>query len=106
MMMCERLSPPFCTVHSRSSWSRSKCLHELSSLIVPSLADDMDDLLSDGKGPSVHLQSLVRFRRPATGVSGAESLSSSLLEESLLSPARGDFLGELSAEEAVLLMES
>jgi hypothetical protein len=75
----------------------------LSSLIVASLTDDSDDLLSDGSGPSVHRQSLVRFRRPATGVSGAESLSSSEDEESLFSPVRGDLgRGELSADDESL----
>ncbi|KAL1606766.1 hypothetical protein SLS60_004173 [Paraconiothyrium brasiliense] len=50
--------------------------------------DDDDEVdVSDGSGPSVHLQSLLRLRRPATGVSGQESLSDS--EESRLSPARG-----------------
>lgn len=63
-----------------------------------SLVEADDDDLSDGRGPKVHLQSLLRFRRPATGVSGAESLSDS--EESRLSPTRGPrSLGELSRDE-------
>ena len=76
----------------------------LSSLAVASLADDDadddDDFLSDdGKGPSVQRQSLVRFRRPAMGVSGQESLSSSDEDESRFSPVRGPLCrGELSAE--------
>jgi hypothetical protein len=82
----------------------------LSSLIVTSLVDDTEDLLSEeGNGPSVQRQSLVRFRRPATGVSGQVSLSSSDDEESRFSPVRGDFglgFGELSAEEDVLIRES
>jgi hypothetical protein len=64
-------------------------------------------LLSEGRGPSVQRQSLVRFRRPATGVSGQESLSSSEEEESRFSPVRGDLgRGELSAEDDVLMRES
>lgn len=59
---------------------------------------EADDDLSEGSGPNVHLQSRVRFRRPATGVSGAESLSDS--DESRLSPARGPLgRGEASREE-------
>lgn len=69
----------------------------LSSLVIASLAEDDVDL-SEGSDPSVHLQSLLRFRRPATGVSGHESLSDS--EESRLSPARGPFgRGEPSSDE-------
>ena len=49
---------------------------------------DLSDVESD-TGPSVHRQSRVRLRRPATGVSGHESLSSSEDEESRLSPVRG-----------------
>lgn len=69
----------------------------LSSLVAS--LDDKDDVaLSDGSGPKVHFQSLLRFRRPATGVSGQESLSDS--EESRLSPIRGPLgRGELSREE-------
>jgi hypothetical protein len=53
-----------------------------------------------GREPSVHRQSRVRFRRPATGVSGAESLSSSEDDESRFSPIRGCLdRGELSTEE-------
>jgi hypothetical protein len=49
-------------------------------------------------GPRVHLHCLCRFLRPATGVAGQLSLSSS--DESRLSPVRGDLLfsaGLLSA---------
>ena len=67
-----------------------------------SLADDVDLSDDDGSGPSVQRQSLVRFRRPATGVSGQESLSSSDEDESRLSPMRGFFgRGELSTDEKV-----
>jgi hypothetical protein len=52
-----------------------------------SLVEFDDDDLVPGRGPSVHLQSRLRFLRPATGVSGAESLSDS--EESRLSPVCG-----------------
>lgn len=54
---------------------------------MTSIVEDVVEDLSDGRGPSVHLQSRLRFRRPAMGVSGAESLSDS--EESRLSPAWG-----------------
>lgn len=65
--------------------------------MVVSLVEDVVLPELDGSGPSVHLQSRVRFRRPATGVSGHESLSES--EESRLSPARGAFgRGEFSKE--------
>lgn len=57
----------------------------LSSLVA-SLVED-DEVESEGSGPRVQRQSRLRFRRPATGVSGQESLSDS--EESRLSPARG-----------------
>lgn len=74
----------------------------LSSLVVASLADDEDDLSDDGRGPRVQRQSLVLFRRPAMGVWGQESLSSSDEDESRLSPARGPFdRGELSADAKV-----
>lgn len=63
----------------------------LSSLVVASLVDDAD-LLDPGTGPKVHRQSLLRFRRPATGVSG-QSLSSSEDDESRFSPTRGGFGG-------------
>jgi hypothetical protein len=54
-----------------------------------------EDLSSD---PSVHFHSLLRFRRPATGVSGHESLSDS--EESRFSPVRAPpTLGELSIDD-------
>jgi hypothetical protein len=78
----------------------------LSSLVATSLVDDVE--LSDaGSEPSVHRQSRVRFRRPATGVSGAESLSSSEDDESRFSPVRGDLArGELSTEDMVELRES
>ena len=68
-------------------------------------ADDDDVDLSDGSGPRVHRQSLLRFRRPATGVSGHESLSDS--EESRLSPIRAPFgWGELPSEEKAGWTES
>jgi hypothetical protein len=74
---------------------------QLSSLVVDSLAVDLSDADPD-TGPSVHRQSRVLLRRPATGVSGHESLSSSEDEESRLSPVRGCLgRGELScADEA------
>jgi hypothetical protein len=75
---------------------------QLSSLAVAELA--VDGNLSDDPeiGPSVQRQSRVRLRRPATGVSGAESLSSSEEEESRLSPVRGCFgRGKLSSESDV-----
>jgi hypothetical protein len=76
----------------------------LWSLAVASLADEVDDLSDDGRGPSVQRQSLVLFRRPAIGVSGQESLSSSDEDESRLSPVRGLFgRGELSTDEKVEL---
>ena len=52
-------------------------------------------------GPRVQRQSRLRLRRPATGVSGHESLSdSSDDDESRFSPVRGPFgLGESSSEE-------
>jgi hypothetical protein len=55
-------------------------------------------------GPRVQRQSRVRLRRPATGVSGAESLSSSDDDESRLSPSRGCFAqdGPLSGDEDAL----
>lgn len=53
---------------------------------------------SEGSGPRVQTQFLLRFRRPATGVSGQESLSDS--DESRLSPIRGALSrGELSTDE-------
>lgn len=56
-----------------------------------------------GRGPRVHRQSRLRFLRPATGVAGAESLSSSDEDESRLSPVRGALgRGELSNEEKAL----
>lgn len=55
--------------------------------------------MSEGSDPSVHFHSLLRLRRPATGVSGHESLSDS--DESLFSPARGPpERGELSRDES------
>lgn len=48
------------------------------------------EVLSPGSLPSVHRQSRLRFRRPATGVCGQASLSSSDSEESRLSPSLGD----------------
>jgi len=59
----------------------------LASVEVDDDDDDDEDLST---GPSVHTHSLLRFRRPATGVSGAESLSESVSEdESRFSPVRG-----------------
>lgn len=55
----------------------------MASLVV--VEDEVE--ASDGSAPRVHRQSRLRFRRPATGVSGQESLSDS--EESRLSPVRG-----------------
>jgi hypothetical protein len=53
-------------------------------------------------GPRVHRQSRVRLRRPAMGVSGHESLSSSDEDESRLSPVRGCLgRGELSSDDMV-----
>jgi hypothetical protein len=58
------------------------------------VAED-DDLSSD---PRVHFHSLLLLRRPATGVSGHESLSDS--EESRFSPVRAPpTLGELSSDD-------
>lgn len=57
-------------------------------------------MLDPGNGPKVHRQSLLRFRRPATGVSGHESLSLSEDDESRFSPTRGACgRGELSSDE-------
>ena len=57
------------------------------------------DVLDPGTGPNVHFQSRVRFRRPATGVTGHVSLSSSEEDESRLSPTRGALeLGEPSRD--------
>lgn len=65
------------------------------------MVDDAD-LLDPGSGPKVHCQLRVLFLRPATGVSGQESLSSSEEDESRLSPARGSFgRGELSRDDRV-----
>lgn len=61
-----------------------------SQLLSSSLAGDW---LSPGSLPSVHRQSRLRFRRPATGVCGQVSLSSSDSDESRLSPALGAFRG-------------
>lgn len=58
---------------------------------------DFSEEVDEGRGPKVQCQSRLRFRRPATGVSGHESLSES--EESRLSPVRGTFgRGEVSSE--------
>jgi hypothetical protein len=66
-------------------------IYELSSLVV--------DLSDPDIGPSVQRQSRVRLRRPAMGVSGHESLSSSDEDESRLSPVRGCLgRGELESE--------
>jgi hypothetical protein len=60
---------------------------------------DEADLAEPGRVPRVQRQSRVRFRRPATGVSGQVSLSSSEEDESRLSPARGCLgRGELSRD--------
>lgn len=57
----------------------------------------VDDLFEE-RDPRVHFHSLLRFRRPATGVSGHESLSDS--DESRFSPVRGPpERGELSVDE-------
>lgn len=56
--------------------------------MVASLVVVDGDLGCPGRGPSVHRQSRLRLRLPATGVS-AQSLSSSEEEESRLSPVRG-----------------
>jgi hypothetical protein len=70
----------------------------LSSLVVSLVDDDDDAPAAPGRWPNVHFHSRVRFRRPATGVSGQASLSSSE-DDSRLSPARGDFgRGELSSD--------
>jgi hypothetical protein len=67
--------------------------------VVASLVVDDVDLLDPGSVPRVQRQSRVRFRRPATGVSGQVSLSSSEDDESRLSPVRGCFgRGELSSD--------
>lgn len=57
----------------------------MASLVVEDV--DFSDVV--GNGPRVQCQSRLRFRRPATGVSGHESLSES--DESLFSPVRGPF---------------
>ena len=65
----------------------------MASLVV----EDVDFSEDVGNGPRVQCQSRLRFRRPATGVSGHESLSES--DESLFSPVRGPFgRGEDSRE--------
>jgi hypothetical protein len=72
----------------------------LSSLVVASLVVEDAGFVEPGDVGSVHRQSRVLFLRPATGVSGHVSLSSSEEEESRFSPVRGCFgRGELSAEE-------
>lgn len=72
----------------------------LSSLVLVSPVDDDEDL---SRGPRVQRHSRLRFRRPATGVSGQASSSlsdSSEDEESRFSPVRGDLRpGEPSNEE-------
>lgn len=67
-----------------------------SSSLVASLVDEDDDL-SEESDPSVHFHSLLRLRRPATGVSGHESLSDS--DESRFSPVRAP-RGEFSSDES------
>lgn len=76
----------------------------LSSLVLVSLDNECFPI-----GPSVHTHSLRLFRRPATGVSGQESLSDSDDEESRFSPVLGarnlgdssevDSAGELDCSE-------
>lgn len=76
---------------------------------MPSLADDDEDGdngeddvadLETGGGANVQCQSRRLFRRPATGVSGQESLSDS--EESRLSPRRAPpRTGERSIDDTV-----
>lgn len=84
------------------SQSSIRCCDLLSDAINQLLSSLVD--LSDPEiGPRVQRQSRVRLRRPGTGVSGHESLSSSDEDESRLSPVRGSFgRGELSVEEADL----
>ena len=77
----------------------------LSSLVLVSLDNECFPI-----GPNVHTHSLRLFRRPATGVSGQESLSDSDDEESRFSPVLGardlgdssdvDSVGELDCSEA------
>lgn len=55
------------------------------------LLESDDGLPDPASGPSVHRQSRLLLRRPATGVSGHESLSSSEDDESRFSPIRGPF---------------
>ena len=75
-------------------------LQLLSSLVAVSLV--VDAVAGDLMGPNVQRQSRVRLRRPATGVSGHVSLSSSEDDESRLSPVRGCLgRGELSSDEKV-----
>jgi hypothetical protein len=63
----------------------------------------VDAVFEDLMGPKVQRQSRVRFRRPAIGVSGHESLSSSDDEESRFSPVRGCLgRGELSNDEKLV----
>jgi hypothetical protein len=65
---------------------------------VASLVVDLSD---PDTGSRVHRQSRVLLRRPATGVSGHESLSSSEDEESRFSPVLGCLgWGELSSDES------
>lgn len=76
--------------------------------VVASLPDDEEDdeakFGAPGSGPRVHRQSRRLFRRPATGVSGHESLSDS--EESRLSPARAPpGRGEFSSDRKRALIE-
>lgn len=76
----------------------------LSSLVFVSLDNECFPI-----GPNVHTHSLRLFRRPATGVSGQESLSDSDDEESRFSPVLGardlgdssdvDSVGELDCSE-------
>lgn len=56
---------------------------------VVTLRVSSEDVCWLGSGSKVHTHSLRRFRRPATGVSGQESLSDSD-DESRFSPVRGE----------------
>lgn len=61
----------------------------LPLLLASSARLPSSDAFAESIGPNVHTHSRCRFLRPATGVAGHVSLSSSS-EESRLSPARGD----------------
>lgn len=75
--------------------------------MIIQLLSSLVDLSDPEMGPRVQRQSRVRLRRPGTGVSGHESLSSSEDDESRFSPVRGSFgRGELSVEEEADLSEA